>query len=105
MSSKTEKKTWKISESGGYFQILTHDNYEQTNGIQLELFYTSHMMGILQQTKELSITHFFLRKLIVLRLKVEKKPWKSWAYFSNFKCILDLSKCQQNGIFYHVFYF
>ena len=49
------KKTWKISESGGYFQILTHDNYEQTNGIQLELFYTIPMLGILQQTKGLKV--------------------------------------------------
>ena len=36
---KNEKKTLKISESGGFFQILTHDDYEQINGIQLELFY------------------------------------------------------------------
>ena len=34
-----KKKTLKISESGGFFQILTHDDYEQINGIQLELFY------------------------------------------------------------------
>ena len=27
-----------MSESGGFFQILTHDDYEQTNGIQLEFF-------------------------------------------------------------------
>ena len=49
-----KKKTWKISESGGYFQILTHDSYEQTNSIQLELFYTSPMLGILKQTERLS---------------------------------------------------
>ena len=52
------EKIWKISKSGGYFQVLTHDNYEQTNGIQLEFFYISPMLGIQQQTKELSITHF-----------------------------------------------
>ena len=46
-----------MSESGGVFQILTHDNYEQTNGIQLEFFYLSPMLGILQQTKEF-IIHF-----------------------------------------------
>ena len=46
-----KKKTWQISESRGCFQILTHDNYEQTNGIQLEFFYTSPMLGILQQTE------------------------------------------------------
>ena len=32
------EKVWKISESGVYFQILTHDNYDQTNGIEFELF-------------------------------------------------------------------
>ena len=42
-----------MSESGGLFQILTHDNYEQTNGIQLEFFYKSPMQGILQQTEGL----------------------------------------------------
>ena len=52
-------KKWQLSESGGvFFQILTHDNYEQTNGIQLELFYTIPMLGILQQSKELSIIPF-----------------------------------------------
>ena len=87
------KKTWKISESGGYFQILTHDNYEQTNGIQLELFYTSPMLGILQQTKGLSITHFFFEKAHNFEIKSWKKtPEKSWAYFSNFKCKIDLNK-------------
>ena len=46
------KKAFKISESEGYFQIfLTHDNYKQKNGIQLELFYTSFMLGILQETE------------------------------------------------------
>ena len=42
-----------MSESGGFFQILTHDNYEQLNGIQLEVFYKSPMQGILQQTEGL----------------------------------------------------
>ena len=57
------KKTFKISESEGYFQIfLTHDNYKQKNGIQLELFYTSFMLGILHETKELNITYFFFEK-------------------------------------------
>ena len=36
------------------FQILTQDNYEQTNYIQLEFFYTSPMLGVLQQTGGLS---------------------------------------------------
>ena len=35
-----------MSESGDYFQILTHDNYEQTNSVQLEFFYTNPMLGI-----------------------------------------------------------
>ena len=35
-----------------FFQILTYDdNYKQTNGIQLEFFYRSPILGILQQTK------------------------------------------------------
>ena len=42
----------KISEYGDFLQILTHDNYEQTNGIQLEFFCTSPLPGILHQTKE-----------------------------------------------------
>ena len=49
-----KNKTWKISESGDYFQILTDDSYEQTNSIQLELFYTGPMLRILQQTERLS---------------------------------------------------
>ena len=32
------KKSYKMSESEGFFQILTHNNYEQTNGVQLEFF-------------------------------------------------------------------
>ena len=51
---KKKKKTWKISEPAVYFQILTHGNYEQT----IRFFYTSSMLGIIQQAKELSITHF-----------------------------------------------
>ena len=27
-----------MSESGGFYYILTNDYYEQTNGIQLEVF-------------------------------------------------------------------
>ena len=54
LSSKIEKKnTQEMSESGGFFQIFTHDYYEQTNGIQLEFFYKSPMQGILQKTEEL----------------------------------------------------
>ena len=63
---KTNKKTWKISESGGYFQILTHDNYEQTNGIQLEL---------LQQTK--GLTHTFFEKSHNFEIKSWKKMLKN----------------------------
>ena len=32
---------------------LTHENYEKTNGIQLEFFYKSLMLEILQQTEGL----------------------------------------------------
>ena len=35
LTSLIEKKTRKLSESGGF---LPYDNYEQTNAIQLELF-------------------------------------------------------------------
>ena len=42
-----------MSESGGFFQILTHDNYEQTNSIQLEYFYKSPVQGILQKIEGL----------------------------------------------------
>ena len=77
LSSKV-KKTWKISESGGFFEVLTDDNYEQTNVIQLELFYASPMLRILQQTKELSIMHFKGRNF---ELKSWKKiPEKYWAF-------------------------
>ena len=43
-----------MSKSGGFLQILTHDNYKQTNGIQVDFFYTSPMLEILQQTEVLS---------------------------------------------------
>ena len=42
-----------MSESRGFFQILTHGNYEKLNGIQLELFYKSPMQRILQQIEGL----------------------------------------------------
>ena len=35
-------------------QTLTHDNYEQATGVQLDIFHTSSMLGILQQTEGLS---------------------------------------------------
>ena len=47
------KKSLKGSESGALFQILMHNNFQQTNVIQLEFFYTTSMLGILQQNKEL----------------------------------------------------
>ena len=62
------EKIWKISKSGGYFQVLTHDNYEQTNGIQLEFFYISPMLGIQQQTKEMPTKWNFLSCFIFLVL-------------------------------------
>ena len=82
---KRKNKTWKISESGGYFQILTHENYEQTNGIQLEFFYTSPMLEIVQQTKK-------------------KKTWKiseSWGYF---QILTNDNYEQTNGIQLEFFY-
>ena len=41
------KKHEKYQNLGDF---LTHDNYEQTNGIQLEFFSTNPMLGLLQQT-------------------------------------------------------
>ena len=34
-----------MKTSGGFFQILTHDNYEQINGIQLEFFLHQPYVG------------------------------------------------------------
>ena len=79
LSSKV-KKTWKISESGGLFEVLTHDNYEQTNGIQSEFFYAGPMLRILQQTKELSIMHFKGRNFELKSWKKKKTPEKYWAF-------------------------
>ena len=90
LSSKV-KKTWKISESGGFFEVLTDDNYEQTNVIQLELFYASPMLRILQQTKELSIMHFKGRNFELKSWK-KKKPLKNIELFWNFKRKINLNK-------------
>ena len=43
-----------MSEPDGYFLILTRVNYYQTNGVQLDFCYTRPMLGIPQQTEELS---------------------------------------------------
>ena len=42
---KSWKKTWKMSESGGFFQVFTHDNYELTNDSQLYFFLHKHYGG------------------------------------------------------------
>ena len=89
LSSKV-KKTWKISESGGLFEVLTHDNYEQTNGIQSEFFYAGPMLRILQQTKELSIMHFKGRNFELKSWK--KNPLKNIELFWNFKRKINLNK-------------
>ena len=52
----------------------------------LELFYTSPMLGKLQQTKEL-----YTSKIITLSLKI-KKTLKNLELFSNFKCKINLNK-------------
>ena len=84
MSSKIEKKHEKISESGGYFQILKHENYEQTNGIQLEYFYTSPMLEILQQTEGLC-RHKHHQRLWLWVQKSKKKPLKMSEFRGFFK--------------------
>ena len=75
MSLKIEKRAWKISKSGGFFQVLTHD-HKDTNDIQMD---QSPRLGILQHFKELSTKHF---KITDLSLKVEKKPEKALAFFN-----------------------
>ena len=37
-----------MSESGGFFQILTHDNYEQNKWYPIRIINKRHMQGILQ---------------------------------------------------------
>ena len=49
MGMLQQNEELKISEFGGHFQILTH-NYQQTNGIQLECFYTSFTLEILKRS-------------------------------------------------------
>ena len=41
-----KKKHEKYQNLEVIFKFLTHENYEQTNGIQLEFFYTSPMLEI-----------------------------------------------------------
>ena len=55
---KKKKRKEKNIRIWSFFQILTHDNYEQTNGVQLEFFYTSPILRIPQQTEGGSIIHF-----------------------------------------------
>ena len=85
---KNLKKTWKISESAGYFQILTHENYEQTNGIQLEPFYTSPMLEISQQTEGLCRHKCHQRLWFwVQKLKENPKKCQNLEVFSNFNIL------------------
>ena len=52
-----EKKPEKCqNQEGFFFQILTHDNYEETNGIQLDFF--TQVLCWECYSKELSIIHF-----------------------------------------------
>ena len=60
------KKCFRRSESGAFFQILMHNNFWQTNVkcYSIRFFYTSSMLGILQQNKEWSsYTHHQRQKL------------------------------------------
>ena len=67
LSSKIQKKHHlKISESGGYFQILTDDNYEQTNGYPIRIILhkpyaknTTANQGIKYHTLLFEKTHNF----------------------------------------------
>ena len=77
MSLKIEKRTWKISESGGFFQVLTHHDHKETNDIQMD---QSPRLEIRQHFKELSIKHFKDHRFEFKSWK--KTPEKSLAFFN-----------------------
>ena len=54
LSSKIEKILKKFRIGSFFSNLNAHNNFRQTNLIQLEFFNISSMLGILQQNKELS---------------------------------------------------
>ena len=69
-----------MSESGSLFQILAHDNFEQTNGIHLECFTKALCWEYYSKPKNLVS---YTSKIIISCLKVKKK--KTWKILSFFK--------------------
>ena len=59
-----------MSESGSLFQILAHDNFEQTNGIHLECFTKALCWEYYSKPKNLVS---YTSKIIISCLKVKKK--------------------------------
>ena len=74
-----EFKNWKKRFSKKrFFQILTHNNYKQTDGIQLEIF--THVLCWEYYSKPKNkVSH--TSKIIILSLKVEKNPEKYSTFF------------------------
>ena len=69
-----------MSESGSLFQILAHDNFEQTNGIHLECFTKALCWEYYSKPKNLVS---YTSKIIISCLKTKKK--KTWKILSFFK--------------------
>ena len=68
-----------MSESGSLFQILAHDNFEQTNRIHLECFTKALCWEYYSKPKNLVS---YTSKIIISCLKVKKKkPWKILSFF------------------------
>ena len=76
MSSKVEKKHEQCQNLEGFFQILTHDNYEQTNGTQLKIFHTSLMLVVLYQTEGLSRHKLHQKPQLCVQNSKKKKTKK-----------------------------
>ena len=70
-----------MSESGSLFQILAHDNFEQTNGIHLEYFTKALCWEYYSKPKNLVS---YTSKIIISSLKVEKKKKKKTGKYLDF---------------------
>ena len=69
-----------------FYYILTNDNnYEQTNGIQLELFVQALCWEYYSKSKNLVS---YTSNIIIMSLKFEK----NLEFFSNFKRKINLDK-------------
>ena len=70
-----------MSESGSLFQILAHDNFEQTNGIHLECFTKALCWEYYSKPKNLVS---YTSKIIISCLKVKKKKTRKILSFFKF---------------------